>query len=260
MFNFGWNQKNIDLIKNKLKNIGFIYKITDFIDFLDEKYKSELINIFKWTNYLEILNTISYLYGKYINKFEDFQYLKKDGIYYYKLKKGEKYEKIINDTKLINLAIEYNEILNEKRKKIYAEEKEKEKLFLEKCIEEEKNDSTLLDRIKADLPEIPKLFFDGNEYIRRKLMEIIIDYYDNIFEELFNKYNLLKLLTYELKEDGNFEVDIYTIGRYELEFKKKYYGKENENEYKNLNSNKKIIYKYTYSKLYRPYPTGDGQS
>jgi hypothetical protein len=258
MFNLGWNQKNIYLIKDQLKNTGFTYNITDFIDFLDEKYKSELIKIFNWTKYLEILNTISYLYGKYINKFEDFQCFTKDGIYYYKLEKGEKYE-IINDKELIKFAIEYDEILNEKRKKIYAEEKEKEKLFLKKCIEEEKNDSTLLDRIKTDLPEIPKLIFDGNEYIKRKLMEIIIDYYDNIFEELFNKYNLLKMLSYELKEDGNFEVDIYTIGRYELEFTKKYYGKENENEYKNLIKNKKLIYKYTYSKLCRPYLTGNGQ-
>lgn len=262
MFNIGWNQKNIDLIKKKFKDIISLSEhFIEFVDFVDEKYKFELENIFKWTNYLEIGNTLSYLYNKYIIKFIDFTCIRHDGVFFLKFEKGEKYEKIVNRTELVKITMEYDEIIKEKYKIKCEKEKEEKRIFLEKCIEEEKNTPDLIDSIKNDLPKIPKLIFEGNHYLKMKLSQIVIDSYDNEFEELFKKYKLLKLIVYELNGEGKFLPEIYTIGRYELEFRKEYYEGDNcEQKHFELRKNKILIYESYYSKLLRPFPTGDGNS
>lgn len=210
MFKIGWTPKNIELIKQEFKLMPYYNEYVEYINFLDKK--DFIKKLFKWTNYIEIGNTLSYMYSKYIIEKSEF-YIIKDGYKFScNLEELEKYYK----KELMELTTEFKEILIEKNKRKFQKIEEENKLKLQKYIDDEKNDPTLLERIKNDLTNLPEFICECDKKLKYNIAIEIINYYKKQIREIFYKYDLLHMLLYELLDNGKFDVEIYTIGRYQL--------------------------------------------
>lgn len=210
MFKIGWTPKNIELIKQEFKLMPRYNEYVEYINFLDKR--DFIIKLFKWTNYIQIGNTLSYMYSKYIIEKCEF-YIIKDGYKFScNLEELEKYYK----KELMELTTEFKETLIEKNKRKFQKMEEEEKLKLQKYIDDEKNDPTLLERIKNDLTNLPEFICECDKKLKYNIAIEIINYYKKQIREIFYKYDLLHMLLYELLDNGKFDVEIYTIGRYQL--------------------------------------------